>query len=151
MLGHFCSKIICFSLSCADNFIWVECLNWLHFQKDVMSWSCISTVRSLDSDVESKGQNRICGGFFYGDRKTYKQMASFHPSCSTLAGKMPYFLKLLPSNCFGFRKRRGPFSKLNFCSLRVQKLIPQSSTYWARCSYAVLDHLYSEHWRASRV
>lgn len=33
MLGHFCSKIICFSLSCADNYIQVECLNWLHFQK----------------------------------------------------------------------------------------------------------------------
>lgn len=151
MQGCFCSKIICFSLSNANNYIWVECRNWLHFKKNCTSWSCISATRSLASDAERERQNRIYGGYFYGELKIYKRMASFHLSCSTVAGNMPYFLKLLPSFCFGFPKRISPFSKLNIYSLRVQKLILQSSVYWARYPYALLDHLYSEHWRASRV
>lgn len=76
-----------------------------------------------------KGKDKTgYGGYLYGEWKTYKQMASFHPSCSTLAGNIPYFLKLLPNYCFGFPKQKPSFSKLNIYSLRFQKLILQSST-----------------------
>lgn len=62
----------------------------------------------LDSDAEREWQNRI-----YGERKTHKQMAPLQPSCSTLAGNVPYFPKLLPNSCFAFPMGRAPSSKLN--------------------------------------
>lgn len=63
----------------------------------------------LDSDAEREWQTRI-----YGEWKTHKQMASLHPSCSTLAGNVPYFPKLLPNYCFGFPMGRAPSSKYLF-------------------------------------
>jgi len=85
-------------------------------------------MRSLDGDAETEAENRIYGGYFYGERKTHKQVASFHPSCSTVSGNMPYFLELLPSYCFGIPRRRAPFPKPNTYSLRVQKPILQFYT-----------------------
>lgn len=143
VLGHFCSKTICFSLSCADSYIQVEHLNWLQVQKML----CAKAVfLQLDSDAEREWQNRI-----YGERKTHKQMASLPPSCSTLAGNMPYFRKLMPNYCFGFPMGRASSSKLNIYFTEIQRLVLQSSIYLGRCSHTGFDHLCSEHWRAPRV
>lgn len=77
----------------------------------------------LDSDAEREWQNRI-----YGERKTHKQMASLHPSCSTPAGNMPYFRKLMPNYCFGFPMGRAPLFKTKYlfhCCPHIFKAAPQ--------------------------
>lgn len=80
---------------------------WTDFnskKKKVMCWSFIPPT-------EQWCRNGMANQDIRGAEN--KQMASLHPSCSTLAGNTPCFPKLLHNYCFGFPMGRAPSSKLD--------------------------------------